>query len=259
MSEIEILDRIAISVKSHKLLGVLLKENPALDEIMRNSRNETEALVGVREWIEKEYAGHKDAFRFFNTVHTDRVLFEKLDWQDYAIIRLMDYIKHAGREYPDLNLHGEIAVSNPLRLIWLAVTRGTGGAKPDFFIDMIMLFRQLRGDSKLPEFSPERVRDWMERFPSGLDPRIVQVREENKQRIIRILMELIDSGEIQSRRYFFEPAFSEEEKLSKMDQWWEEHQFHLRFAVRTVASCDRDRRRRTDEPPPACRLRSAGR
>ena len=47
MKEIEILDRIAISVKSHKLLRILLRENPVLDEIMKNSRNETEALIGV--------------------------------------------------------------------------------------------------------------------------------------------------------------------------------------------------------------------
>ena len=90
MKEIEILDRIAISVKSHKLLRVLLKENPEFDEIMKNSRNETEALVGVREWIEKQYAGNKEAFRFFASKKTVREQFDKLDWQDYAIIRLLD-------------------------------------------------------------------------------------------------------------------------------------------------------------------------
>jgi lysine 2,3-aminomutase len=233
MTEIEKLDRIAINVRSHKLLRQLLSENPEFEEILRNSKNETEVVVGVREWIEKTLKDRENAFKFYHARHATRELFDQLEWRDHAIIRILDYIDHAGKEYPDLNLHGEIAVSNPLRLIWLAVTRGTGGAKPDFFIDMIMLFRQLRGDSKLPEFSPERVRDWMERFPSGLDPRIVQVREENKQRIIRILIELIDSGEISSQRYFFEPGLSENDKLLLMDQWWEEHQFHLRFAVRT--------------------------
>jgi lysine 2,3-aminomutase len=233
MTEIEKLDRIAINVRSHKLLRQLLSENPEFEEILRNSKNETEVVVGVREWIEKTLKDRENAFRFYHARHANRELFDQLEWRDYAIIRILDYIDHAGKEYPDLNLHGEIAVSNPLRLIWLAVTRGTGGAKPDFFVDMIMLFRQLRGDSKVPEFSPERVRDWMERFPSGLDPRIVQVREENKQRIIRILVELIESGEIKSRRYFFEPGLSEDEKLTKMNQWWEEHQFHLRFAVRS--------------------------
>lgn len=233
MTEIQKLDRIAINVRSHKLLRQLLGENPEFEEILRNSKNETEVVVGVREWIEKSLKDRKNAFRFYHARHATRDLFEQLEWRDYAIIRILDYIDHAGKEYPDQNLHGEIAVSNPLRLIWLAVTRGTGGAKPGFFIDMIMLFRQLRGDSKLPKFSPERVREWMERFPSGLDPRIIELREENKERIVRILMDRISNGEINSRRYFFETGISEDEKLELIRQWWNEHQFHLHFAVRS--------------------------
>ncbi len=230
---IDKLDRIAINVRSHKLLRQLLNENPTLEEILRNSKNETEVVVGVREWIQKSLKDRENAFRFYHARHAKRELFEKLEWHDYAIIRILDYIDHAGKEYPDQNLHGEIAVSNPLRLIWLAVTRGSGGAKPDFFVDMIMLFRQLRGDSTAPEFSRDRVQEWMDRFPSGLDPRIVKLREENKQRIIEILRDQISSGKIKSRRYFFEQGISEEEKMEKMEQWWEEHHFHLRFAVRS--------------------------
>ena len=154
MTEIEKLDRIAINVRSHKLLKQLLSENPEFEEILRNSKNETEVVVGVREWIGKNLKDRENAFRFYHARHSNRELFNKLEWRDYAIIRILDYIDHAGKEYPDLNLRGEIAVSNPLRLIWLAVNKGTGGAKPDFFVDMIMLFRQLRGDSKQHKFLP---------------------------------------------------------------------------------------------------------
>lgn len=233
MTEIEKLDRIAIDVRSHKLLKLLLNENPELEKILRNSKNETEVVVGVREWIENSLKDREDAFRFYHARHSTRELFDKLEWGDYAIIRLLDYIDHAGKEYADLNLRGEIAVSNPLRLMWLAVNKGTGGAKPDFFMDMIMLFRQLRGESKQQTFSADRVNSWMDRYPAGLDPRIVQVREENKQRIIGILMEHIDLGEVQSTRYFFEPNLSKEQKLDKMQRWWEDYRFHLRFAVRS--------------------------
>jgi len=233
MSEIEKLDRIAIDVKAHKLLKLLLIENPELEEILRNSKNETEVVVGVREWIGKNLKDREDAFRFYHMRHSTRELFNKLEWRDYAIIRILDYIDHAGNEYADQNLRGEIAVSNPLRLIWLAVNKGTGGAKPDFFIDMIMLFRQLRGESQQQTFSADRVKNWMDRYPSGLDPRIVQVREENKQRIIGILMEQIDSGAVKSNRYFFEPNLSKEQKLEKMERWWEDYKFHLRFAIRS--------------------------
>ena len=147
MTEIEKLDRIAINVESHKLLKQLLTENQELEEILRNSKNETEVRVGVKEWIEKTLKERKDAFSFYHTAHPNRKLFEKLEWRDYAIIRILDYIDHAGKQYPDLNLRGEIAVSNPMRLLWLAVNKGTGGAKPGFFKDMIQLFRQLSGES----------------------------------------------------------------------------------------------------------------
>ncbi len=39
-------------------------------------------------------------------------------------------------------------MSNPIKLIWLAVNKGTGGAKPDFFEDMVHLFRQLMGKDR---------------------------------------------------------------------------------------------------------------
>jgi lysine 2,3-aminomutase len=232
MKEIEILDRIAISVKSHKLLRILLRENPAFDEIMRNSRNETEALVGVREWIWKEYAGHEEALRFFRSTNPGREHFDKLDWQDYAIIRLLDYIEHAGKEYPDLNLRGEMAVSNPIKLIWLGVHRGTGGAKPDFYKDMIELFRQLRGEIKPLAPDSEKVLEWMDRYPSGLDPRIVALREENRERILKILIRRIPGSVEKGQRFYFEEGMSEEQKLAKARVWWKDPRFHLRYAVR---------------------------
>ncbi|HDR67437.1 MAG TPA: hypothetical protein ENN61_00135, partial [Bacteroidaceae bacterium] len=196
MNEIEKLDRIAINVESHKLLKKLLNENPELEEILRSSKNETEVVVGVRHWIEKSLKDRENAFEFYHASHPTRELFDKLEWRDYAIIRILDYIDHAGIEYPDLNLRGEIAVSNPLRLIWLAVNKGTGGAKPGFFIDMIQLFRQLRGETRKHTPTRELVEEWMERYPSGLDARIVQLREENKLRIIKILIKKIDSKQI---------------------------------------------------------------
>jgi lysine 2,3-aminomutase len=58
MTEIEKLDKIAISVRSHRLLGQLLKENPTLETILQQSRNETEALVGVKNWILTDYKSH---------------------------------------------------------------------------------------------------------------------------------------------------------------------------------------------------------
>jgi len=233
MTENQRLDQIAITVKSHKLLKELLKENPKLEEIMRNARNETEALIGVRNWVLGYLREKPNAYGFYKGNKSGREAFEMLTWQDYAAIRLLDYIDNAGSEYEDLNLRGEIAISNPIKLIWLAVNFGTGGAKPYFFEDMLYLFRQFSGTFQRKIPTRKDLLEWMDRYPSGLDPRIVKLREENRERIINILIEKIDAGEIKSERYQFAAKMSQEQKFLKMLEWWEDYRFHLSFAVRS--------------------------
>ncbi len=233
MKEFQKLDRIAISVRSHRLLKVLMNENPKLEEILQNSKNETEVLVGVRDWMEKLFSDRQEVFEYRNSEHPTREEFEKLEWQDFAIIRVLDYIDNAGIEYPDLNLRGEVAYSNPFRLLWLAVQRGTGGAKPGFFIDKIQLFRQLRGETHQKSPSQEQVTEWMERYPSGLDPRIVQLRKENRERILNILIDKLESGEISSSKYSFKEGMSQEKKMQEAMDWWNNDKFHLHFAIRS--------------------------
>ncbi len=226
------LDKIAINVQSHRLLKQLLKENPKLEEIMRAARNETEALVGVRQWVLGDLEGNPHAMAFYKSAHSGRSLFEKLTWRDYAAIRILDYIDNAGREFEDLNLRGEIAVSNPIKTIWLGVTHGTGGAKPYFFEDMIHLYRQFSGETKRRKPTKANVEGWMERWPSGLDPRIIRLRDENRERIINILIDHMDQGRIKSARFTFDAGMSREQKYLRMLEWWDDRRFHLSFAVR---------------------------
>lgn len=227
------LDQIAITVKSHLLLKQLLKENPKLAEIMRNARNETEALVGVRNWVSEKLRQNNNVYAFYKREISGRKAFEKLNWQDYAAIRILDYIDNAGREFDDLNLRGEKAISNPIKLIWLAVNFGTGGAKPYFFKDMLQLFRQFSGKNTLKLPIRKKVEEWMSRWCSGLDPRIIKLREENRERILKILIEKIDTGKIRDSKFYFEKGLSQEQKYLKALEWWKDKLFHLRFAVRS--------------------------
>ena len=232
MTPIEQLDKIAINVRSHYLCKQLLKENPTLDEVMRHARNETEALIGVRNWILAEIEDKPYALKFYKGEATGRETFEKLEWKDYAAIRLLDYVDNAGHIFEDLNLRGEVAVSNPVKMIWLAVNQGTGGAKPYFFEDMLQLFRQLRGESLPMKIANEQVKKWMERFPDGLDPRIVKLRQENRDRIIKIFIKKIDGGVIKDPKYKFKEDSSQQQKFLQMLDWWKESLFHLKFAIR---------------------------
>lgn len=233
MPSYENLDKIAINVKSHRLLSQLLTENPKLEKIMNQSKNETEALVGVKQWILSVLKQNPEAFRYYKGEIKGSKHLGKLKWSDYAAIRILDYIDNAGREFPDLNLRGKIAVSNPIKLIWLGVHKGTGGAKPYFYEDMLRLFRQFSGQEERKMPAREELEKWMERYPSGLDPRIIRLREENRERIINILIDKIDTGEIKSTRYQFKEGQPREQKFLTMLDWWNEMTFHMTFAVRS--------------------------
>ena len=227
------LDKIAITVKSHMLLKELLRENPELGEVMRNARNETEALIGVRNWVMPMLTQNQNAYKFYKNEAHGRAAFEKLSWKDFAAIRILDYIDNAGRQFDDLNLHGEKAISNPVKLIWLAVNFGTGGAKPYFFKDMLQLFRQLSGNGQRDLPDSNQLEQWMSRWSTGLDPRIVKLREENRERILKIIIDKIDRGDIKDAKFFFKDSMSQEQKYLEALQWWKSSLFHLRFAVRS--------------------------
>ncbi len=228
------LDRVAITVKSHQLLQQLLNENPELEKIMQYSKTEIEALVGVRNWVLKSLEGNAKVLAFYEGSTNVGTASESLKWKELAAIRILDYIDHAGMSYRDPTLRGEPAINNPIKMIWLAVHKGTGGARPPFFEDMIELFSQFR-DINRPEM-PDRgkVESWMERFPSGLDPRIVALRAENRDRILNLIIDKIDSGEISDIKYSFEPAMSREQKFLTTLEWWADYRFHLKFAIRSA-------------------------
>lgn len=226
------LDRVAISVKSHRLLHQLMSENPKLEKIMQYSKTEIEALLGVRNWIMEDLSGNGLAF-YRKELHGEN-LYELLQWKELAAIRILDYIDNAGMKYQDLNLRGEVAINNPIKMIWLAANQGTGGAKPPFFEDMIQLFRQLRSENR-PVMPPrEKVEKWMARFPSGTDPRIIKLREENRDRILNLIIDRMDRGEISSTRYCFTAEMSREQKFLTALEWWQDYRFHLKFAIRSA-------------------------
>ncbi len=227
------LDKIAINVHARKILLTILKENPMLEQILRNSKNELEAKTGIKEWVLPILQQNPAAAAYFYGKNSGYEFYELLTWRDMAAIRILDYIEHEGEAWPDPNIPGELAETCPVKMLWLATNFGIGGAKPDFFLDMFYLFRQLNGKLRFKIPRHEQVKEWMERYPAGTEPKIAGLRKNNRDRVIRLLIKKIDSGEIKSNHYTFEPGLNLKQKSSLMNSWWTEARFHLTFAVRT--------------------------
>ncbi|MDX1283736.1 MAG: hypothetical protein R3182_01925 [Draconibacterium sp.] len=233
MQSIKTWDKVGISVRARKILQTILKENPILDNIIRKSENVDEVHLAIKNWIFPILKKNPVALDFYENENPHPNAAKNLNWQDLAIIRILDYIDYAGNEYPDQNIGGQVAITDPFKMLWMAAHYGTGGGKAAFFTDMLKLFRQLNGKLTLDLPNKEQVEQWMKKYPSGLNPIVEELRKTNQKRIIRILINKIDSGEIKSKRYKFDKEKSFEEKEKKMLEWWQESRFHLRFAIRS--------------------------
>lgn len=225
-------ENVKINPRSQYLVQQILLENPTLKHIFTEAENVNEVYASLRKWVLDTLEENSNALQYYSGNLSGRDVYSKLNWKDYAAIRILDFIDHEGMEYEDPNLRGEKDYNNPIRLLWLAVNYGKGGAKPAFFEDLLNLFRQFNGNLSRELPGKEEVKKWMDRHPSGLDPDIIEIRKENKARIIDKLITKIDNGEITSSVYKFDPNDSYEKKKKKMCEWWNSKIFHFKFAVR---------------------------
>jgi lysine 2,3-aminomutase len=227
-------EKVQISQKSQNILNLILDENPKLKDILINSKDDLEVNQAIEKWAESELKENEIAYQYYKNEISGRKNFEKIKWQEVAAIRILDYIKYTNQIYSDLNVRGQRRVNTPFKILWLAVKTGTGGGKYFFFVDMLQLFRQFSGSLKHKTPSIEQIQQWMDNHPSGMDKDIIERRQENKNRIIKIIIDLIDSGEVETTKYALENTLSFDEKYEKVQSWWNTRRFHLKFAVRTV-------------------------
>lgn len=225
-------ERVQISQKSQVILDQILEENPKLKDILINSTNDDEVNQLLKEWAEKELIQNDIAYQYYKNEVSGRKVFEKIKWKEIAAIRILDYIDHTNQTYADLNVRGQKRINTPFRILWLAAKEGVGGGKYYFFVDMLELFRQFSGNKKLKVPSKECIEKWMDKHPSGLDQEIIVRRQKNKGRIIQIIIDLIDSGQIKSVRFSFKEDLSHDQKVEKVNEWWNSKLFHLKFAIR---------------------------
>lgn len=220
-------------IASSSLLINLFKRYPALFKSLGQSGDYTTFLSGLKALSFTILSESKAATDYYEGNSTGSYMLSAIEWKYLAAIRLLDYIGNSGRSFEDLNLNKRVIINEPLKPLWEWVTMERKIAGEDYFTDMLHLFRQLTGEIRHYLPGRHKVEEWMNRHPSGLDERIVRLREANKKRILHIIIKRIDGGMVHSERYQFQPDMTFDEKYKLALQWWETSHFHLKFAVRT--------------------------
>jgi len=213
------------------ILNKLVRENPHLLSIFKYAETLDEAKNNLKNWIDEFISDSSIVLDTYKNLDTTRK--KPIDWKEFAIIRLLDYIRYEGMQLKDPNLSNRIVVSQPIENLWRAIRFEKGNCTKAFCLDMLYLFRQMNGKLKQTKPSRKKIIKWMSDFQSGLDEDIQRQRQKNKDRIIRNIIKNIENGKQKSRRFQFKSNSSYQEKYEQINRWWNDYRFHLSFAIRT--------------------------
>jgi lysine 2,3-aminomutase len=215
------------------ILNLIVEENGPLCHGLAKSATTAEGNDVVRVLatsVLRESGPHGEAV--YRGESTGPEVFNRLSAREFAAIRLLDYVDHAGRQFPDPNSADGTVLSDPIQLLREAIITGESEAEAPFFLDWLHLLRQTREEVTQLPASLSTIDRWMGRHPVGTSSAVVAARKENRERIMNILLDRIDAGKIVRKRFTFDEGMSREEKLARMRVWWQDHRFHLSFAVR---------------------------
>jgi len=231
MSSNNFSEKQALTVRSLTLIKKILDENHDINNIFTNANTYNDAITSLKKWLLEHINSNPDAENYY--FNDDSSTIDKLSWKDTGIIRLLKYIDNEGSTYNDPNRNNNIEISSPIKNLYNGIKFGKGNSSMDFFLDMLFLFRQINGRLKQKMPSEQKIKHWMSKYPSGLSERIIKIRNENKKRILNVIIDELTSGEQTSKRYIFDDGMTAEEKYERALTWWNDYKFHLRFAVRS--------------------------
>ncbi|MDR0658247.1 MAG: KamA family protein [Mediterranea sp.] len=154
--------------------------------------------------------------------------------------QIRQFIRFDGTEVFELSTEQDIRVQT-ISLLWRFLTgrSANGTLKTDLLIDLFYLFNGLR------EPAPEKpvlikMKSRMERWAAGSDENVIRIREENKERMIRLLIGRIEhrKAPVQSR-FQFPDGLSEQHKCELVRNWWNDYRFHLSMAIKSPSELNR--------------------
>ncbi|MDR1644792.1 MAG: KamA family protein [Tannerellaceae bacterium] len=108
-----------------------------------------------------------------------------------------------------------------------------GEVSADLFLDLYHQFDHLMRPHTPTPAGHQAVRQQMKRWPTGLDKDIVALREANKERLIKRLVQKIEHRPHTAASYHFDEGMSSDEKYKQVQQWWNQSRFHLTMAIKS--------------------------
>lgn len=219
-----------------ELIAKMKQDNPDVVALFLDQQLDDAALVAhLREHFTIVMQQHYPiAWAYYTGEEQTEQNYYKLMSTSMAHLRIMDYLDHEGQSFEDGNLHGRKVVSQPIGLLRKVLLGQPCNCSVDFVEDMAHLLAQLSGVDTRQIPPRSKVIEWMDRHPSGLDRTVIAWRAHNKERIVQLLIERIESQAKPGALYRFRAGLTAEEKRKHVLAWWREDRFHLHYAIRSA-------------------------
>ena len=111
--------------------------------------------------------------------------------------------------------------------------RNNNQASVDFLTDLYFIFRNVHNETAKQNVSETKLAYWSKRWISDLNPAVQLTREENKQRIIKKIVQRLERRHGANLQFNLPETLSPEEKLAMVEEWWKNFRFHLHLAIKS--------------------------
>lgn len=203
--------RNVLQLNNSQLYDLYNDHFPELGELAQKSRDITHFKKNLHTWI--------------TAVSTESTAREAQE-------RLFLLIEHDGTEVSELSTGTNLPV-NTIGLFRAFLRQELPETvSPDLFIDLFNQFKTLTAPV-IPCPDKNILKRQMQRWPSGLDEAVKAIREKNKDRIIKGLIQKIERRKSQTSKHIFPEGATQEEKYALVSEWWNSSRFHLAMAIKS--------------------------
>ena len=221
----------APSIRLKELLATIYNICPRLKNIIRGASDYHMAFEQIKRMINLEIQNNPRVQNFLDDSENQQK-FKQLQYADYALVRLYDYIKYSDSKISTNGDDSSKIQTQVFYLLWMLDREKKAIVHADFLEDLKALFIQYKSSDKKLNPQIDQLKAWMLRHSTGLDTKVIELRAKNKERIIRILIREISNTKQADSKYYLEPNLSFEDKYRKLEFWWNDYHFHLHFAIR---------------------------
>ncbi|WP_071146988.1 KamA family radical SAM protein [Bacteroides ihuae] len=205
-----------LSLNLSQLRQLYKQEFPELTSIAESCSNEADFRAKMSEYVS---------------------LRSKTEHRQNEQIQLL--INYDGKTVTELSTGEELPI-NTLSLLWKFLANGGENQElpTDLFLDLFFQLRRLeRFDT--PRLSVDKIKRLMDKWDTGLDEEVMQIRAQNKERMIELLVKKLEQRKSAHSRYHFSENLSKEEKLKLVANWWNDYRFQLAMAIKSPAELNK--------------------